>query len=284
MGAPAGRGLIVNKLCWWMVRKVTALLERNEREAVQGDLAELELSGAQALREAVGLFFRRQAAGWKDWRPWLAFFGIAGLVGPRLERIALSLGGLSVLQLQTWWKYDTYYKRGLSASEDLLCFGSFFLATIAWSLTSGCVFGSLSRRTIRTSGPLFLVIWLLIGPWRSLRFSDASNSLLAMGILVFDATLFLLPFWWGIRTASRTGGPRMRRALLWAAAVTLLTVMATWTSGWQQNALEAMSRGACCGIIGWQERILPIAIVSWPVAGLVALAASKQWREKNIAI
>lgn len=69
----------MTRICWWLVDVVSQLLEPNERDAVRGDLAESGETGGQALRGLLGLVVRRQAALWKDWRPWLA---LAGLVGP----------------------------------------------------------------------------------------------------------------------------------------------------------------------------------------------------------
>jgi hypothetical protein len=62
----------MNRICWWFVDLVARTLEADERDAVCGDLAESGESGGQALRDLLGLVLRRQAALWKDWRPWLA--------------------------------------------------------------------------------------------------------------------------------------------------------------------------------------------------------------------
>ena len=48
-----------------------ARLEPDERDAVQGDLAELGVTGMRALRDLLGLIVRRQALAWTDRRPWL---------------------------------------------------------------------------------------------------------------------------------------------------------------------------------------------------------------------
>ncbi|MBZ5521927.1 MAG: hypothetical protein LAP21_06770 [Acidobacteriia bacterium] len=113
----------MNRLCWRLVNRASRLLEPNEQDAVQGDFVELELSGPQALGEVLGLLVRRQAAPWKDWRPWLALFGIAGLVGVRLGRIALKLSGVIAFHLETWWKYGTYYKHGMTLADWSSCTG-----------------------------------------------------------------------------------------------------------------------------------------------------------------
>jgi hypothetical protein len=62
---------------WSLVDFVSQLLEPEEREAVQGDLMEAGEGDWQALRDVLGLVVRRQAGLWKNWRPWLAAFGLA---------------------------------------------------------------------------------------------------------------------------------------------------------------------------------------------------------------
>src|ERR1700677_5325752 len=56
---------------------VSHLLERDERDAVQGDLLESGENPWQSLLSVLGLVIRREAALWTNWRPWLAAFGIA---------------------------------------------------------------------------------------------------------------------------------------------------------------------------------------------------------------
>jgi hypothetical protein len=62
---------------WLLVDFVAQVLEPEEREAVQGDLMEAGEGDWQALRDVLGLVVRRQAGLWKNWRPWLAAFGLA---------------------------------------------------------------------------------------------------------------------------------------------------------------------------------------------------------------
>lgn len=66
---------------WWIVDRLSRMLEPSEREAVLGDLAESGETGARALRELLGLALRRQLNLWKDWRPWFALaVAIPGVV------------------------------------------------------------------------------------------------------------------------------------------------------------------------------------------------------------
>ncbi len=64
------------------------MLEPDEREAVRGDFAESGETSGQALRNVLGLVLRRQAALWKDWRPWLALVGLVAPLGVLLSLVA----------------------------------------------------------------------------------------------------------------------------------------------------------------------------------------------------
>ena len=61
----------------WLLKIAAALLGRDEREAVLGDLAETGAGAWRSLGEVLGLIARQQIALWNSWRPWLATFGVA---------------------------------------------------------------------------------------------------------------------------------------------------------------------------------------------------------------
>jgi hypothetical protein len=61
------------RLWWWCIDRLSGMLEPAEREAVRGDLAESGAAAPRALGEVLGLVIRRQAALWKDWRPWIVY-------------------------------------------------------------------------------------------------------------------------------------------------------------------------------------------------------------------
>ena len=62
----------------WSLAEIAArFLERDEREAVLGDLAEAGERSSEKLFAVLGLVVRRQVMLWKNWRPWLAGFGVA---------------------------------------------------------------------------------------------------------------------------------------------------------------------------------------------------------------
>src|SRR5262249_23944492 len=155
----------MNRLCWWLVGRVSQTLEPDERDAVLGDLAESGVTCAQALRDVLGLVLRRQAAIWKDWRPWLALVGLVAPLGALLGLVSRRLADGSAiyiwLYLNNWtWAYLTnaVVRRDLAHYSAVTFMGSLTLA--CWSWTSGFVLGSLTRRTVRVNGALFCLVSL----------------------------------------------------------------------------------------------------------------------------
>jgi hypothetical protein len=77
LGGESNREHRMISLNWSLLQVVVRLLEREEREAVLGDLLEAREDAWEALLGLLGLLLRRQALLWKNWRPWLAGFGVA---------------------------------------------------------------------------------------------------------------------------------------------------------------------------------------------------------------
>jgi hypothetical protein len=78
----------MTSMFWRLIDGFSHLLEPEERDVVLGDLAESGAAGAEALRDVLGLVFRRQAAIWINWRPWLALLEVAGPVGLLLTYVS----------------------------------------------------------------------------------------------------------------------------------------------------------------------------------------------------
>jgi len=201
-------------ISWSFVEVAARLLEGEEREVVLGDLREAGEGGLQGLLDVFGLAFRRHLVLWKDWRPWVASFGLA-LPG------SLLLMGFSVSVSQTYQRlfHPTILKAtGLAVGPGLtllLC-NVFLLA--AWSWTGGFVMGSISRRTVRVSAALsFLPCVFCLA-----RFRVESLSR-------FCLLLFMFPAVWGVRRGLQISQIRLRTALILAVAITLLT-SPTWSS------------------------------------------------------
>jgi hypothetical protein len=231
---------------WSLVKISAQLLEPNEREAVLGDLAETGESTWQGLSGIFGLVLRRQLVLWKNWRPWLASFGLA-LPG------SLLLMGFSLSISQTYQRLinSTIFKdTGLTLGPGIALLLCNVLLLAAWSWTGGFVMGSISRRTVRVSAVLSFIpcVFCLT------RFRVESISR-------FCLLLFLIPAAWGVRRGLEIAKIRLRSAIILAATVTVLT-MPTWSS-----------KGS------W----IPNWALSWPAWYLVATASTNHaTKERNL--
>lgn len=202
---------------WPLVEVAAQLLERDEREAVLGDLLEAGEGAWQGLLDVFGLVVRRQLLLWKNWQPWLAAFGLA-------LPASLFLMGVSVSVSLMYQRLIDH--RIFVEPEDffqLLCFG---LLLIGGSWTCGFVMGSLSRRTLWVSiaSSCFPCLFCL------LRFREPSLSPLCL-------FLFLLPAIWGVRQALRSVRINFALAVFLAIAITASTILSSgsrgvWTLNW----------------------------------------------------
>ena len=126
---------------WRLVDLASCLLERNEREAVLGDLIETRELPGPAVMGVLGLVLRRQADPWKSWRPWRPGFGVA------LPSSYLLMGA----SLSVAWSYMRLLCPEMLAQASLtkpsavlvLLWHAFLL--IGWSWTGGFVVGSVLR-------------------------------------------------------------------------------------------------------------------------------------------
>jgi hypothetical protein len=275
----------MNRTCEWLVKRISRALPPEEREAVQGDLAELGIGGGQALRELLGLVMRRQAAPWMDWRPWLSLFGLAGLVGVFLTRISFSLIRYSTYQLSFLRTYGTFFRNGLSASEEISVFTCQSLAVILWAWAAGFTLGSLSRRTVWINGAFFYLVSFSFWPVLRLRLPLARGAALDIAlILVLQAVLFFLPSILGLRQGIRQDRRPLRHTRWWAAAIVAMTLLVTWMTGWRQSGLRAWSGGSWPHhLVSWETRLLPFALANWPVLYLIASANKGRWQRQTVS-
>lgn len=214
---------------------VSHLLERDQRDAVLGDLLESGESPWQSLLAVLGLVIRREAALWTNWRPWLAAFGLA------LPGSFLLMGfSLSVSRAyQHLGDVTIWHAAGLSLGPGLALFLCNVLLLVAWSWTSGFVVGSVSRRTVWVSAGLSFAPCVFCLE----RFRVESLSRLCL-------LLFLPAALWGARRGLQIVQIKPGAAIALAMGVTALTVP-IWSNG-----------GA------W----IPNWVLSWPAWYLVATA------------
>ena len=202
---------------WSFVEAAARLLTRDEREAVLGDLVEADESAWQGLFGVLGLIFRREAAPWKSWRPWLAGFGVA------LPSSFLLMG----FSLSVSWSYLTLrcpellQKSSLTLGSGSLVLLCKALLLIGWSWTGGFVVGSVSRRTLWASTVLCYSPCLFCLS----RFRVESLSR-------FCLFLFLLPAIWGVHQGLRISQMKLSWAIALAITITVL-MLPDWSSGAQ---------------------------------------------------
>jgi hypothetical protein len=205
---------------WSLLEMAAHLLEQDEREAVLGDLAEVEESTWKGLLEVFGLFFRRQLVLWKDLRTWVAGLGLAFPCSYLLLHVSVSV----ICSYERLFQHKVFSHSAPTGHEGLLIFFSHIFLLLTWSWTSGFVIGCVSRRTIWASaflaacgcgywGICVMEIWDDAGP----------------RILWF---LFLFPAIWGIRHGLRIARLPLNFAFLLAFSMTGLSIYA-----WNHQAL-----------------------------------------------
>lgn len=230
----------MTNLGWALVDFVSQLLEPCEREAVKGDLIEGGESGWGASLGVLGLVIRRQAEAWKNWRPWLAAFGLA-LPGSFLlmgYSVSVSHG------YQEWIGPSVTRATGLTVAPGLTLLACNVVLLTGWAWTGGFVLGSLSRRTLWVSATLSFAPCLFCLE----RFRVESLSRLCL-------LLFLPPAIWGVLRGLRIVRIKLSSAMVLAVGLTLFTVPA-W-----------------CGKGAW----IPNWALSWPAWYLVATAQKPTW-------
>jgi hypothetical protein len=180
----------MNRLAFWLAAKLAGALEPHERDALRGDHAELGSSGAQALRDVLGLVIRRQLEPWKDWRPWLA--ASCG-VSPFLVYAYLNLHFARLFAPNSPARF--LYGDGPSYS-GLLFVGSILLLGGLGSWACGFVVSSFSQRARVVNLGLLLIAWLfaltltLLSPRFQLALEEQQGRLLiavAFHLIVFAA-------------------------------------------------------------------------------------------------
>jgi hypothetical protein len=202
---------------WLLMNFVSQLLERDEREAVLGDLAEAGESAWRGSLGVLGLAVRRQALEWKSWRPWLAGFVVAMPSSYLLVAVSASVTATFqrvVLHRTLGWHSPT----GNEGFLLLLCH-AFLL--IAWSWTVGFAVGAVSRRTV----------WISIALCAGLIFLCAHGFV--SGVLCeISLILFFVPAIWGMWQ-----GIRSAQIKLWAAVLLAMTITLLMIAAWSKAAL-----------------------------------------------
>jgi hypothetical protein len=290
----------MTRICWWLVDLVSRMLASDEREAVRGDFMESGESGGRALRDVLGLVVRRQAALWKDWRPWLAVVGLVIPLGMLLSIVSRDTAGVNATYI---WLYANNWDWALLkdvgfwyvfAGSVTLVFVT-CLTLVCWSWTAGFVLGSISRRIVPVCGVLFCLMLVggLLGVPRYLAYwlpydpSPDTHKPVALALyrlmlpLIVQAVLVAVPSLWGMRQAAEAGRfSPLLRSVLWTAAIGTLTMLLIQEPGfifflkayWLPRIWQ-----------GWHIRLIQ-PIVYWPVAYMVVNAIWRRWHGRTASI
>jgi hypothetical protein len=247
----------MNRPGYWLADKLALALEPHERDALQGDHAELGASGLQAAWDVGGLVVRRQLEPWTGWRPGCV---LVTLDWPFLLFVIMSLAigrGTAHFALM---KVDT------SSFPFGLVVAALLVTLCSWN----CSFtlALLSGRLSFVNQALFwMLACLFVGVWArsSLRRFEAGPTEIAFEILAF-VVVFAIPALTGLRTgraeispsglvrASRMTAPAAIIALLWAFYLFLgpgpkvvLFLAISWPGVWICGRyLRSLAPGAPC--------------------------------------
>ena len=141
----------------WLVRLSARALEREEAEAVIGDLAECGPLGWEALGNIVGLVVRRQLLIWTAWRPWFGLVAVVGVSGFFLSRMLARLTIEVYEQWNAWHRFGVHYNTGVTSFQDdaihMIC-----LAAAIFCCTA--VNASLLRHLMGRARWMIAVLWV----------------------------------------------------------------------------------------------------------------------------
>jgi hypothetical protein len=233
-------------LAWSLVERILQLLDREERDAVRGDLAESCDSAARALGSALRLVMHRQLVLWQGPRPWLVLCLFVMPLGVLFSFTSRSHAGLSSIYL--WLIVN-------NANLSLLRSGGFWYmvlqvlpALLLPSLSLGCVawmagvlLAGIARRSFWTNGALLCLVLLcanafaLPGPFSALAFDSnapvhASVFYRSVFPLLFQCLCILAPVFLGMQSGKLSP---LLRSLLWISIlVCAFSLMAGVSTFW----------------------------------------------------
>ena len=137
-------------------------LEKDEREAVFGDLLEAHESPSASVFQVLGLILRRQIIHWADWRPWIVLTTVAIPLGVVLSQTAREFARWSAVY--SWMlvnNTDATLLRNAGfwhgALEYSWTIGKFGIVLFCCSWACGRLIAQSSRQARLSVGMLFLI-------------------------------------------------------------------------------------------------------------------------------
>jgi len=228
----------MNRMEWWLLGALARLLEPHERGTVLGDIAESGESAAQALAGVTGLVIRRQAALWCGWQPWLTLLGLVVPLAMLLNINSHQTADGSAIPLWMYvnnWETSDLHNAGfrLLLAQNAAVILLRYLKLAAWSWTGGLVLGSLSRRTSRINGALFLLALasgvVLFGVPPRL---GVNQPVFSVGFYrdwfpaIVQFGLVIAPALWGVRRGIRISSNRPLPRIILATWMAVIFTMA----------------------------------------------------------
>ncbi|HYI96472.1 MAG TPA: hypothetical protein VEX68_23215 [Bryobacteraceae bacterium] len=228
----------MTQICWWLVDLVCRTFEPAERTAVRGDIAESGETATCALYDVAGLFVRRQAALWADWKLWLTFVGLVVPFGWILSGVATWVADGSAIPIwmyaNNWtWTYVTNQAFRLDLIHHSFTIAKQYLTLFCCSWTCGLMLGVLSRRAIPVIAAMFCLMLMVRGIFSARQLHGQGHE--AVFSLVFYSVIFplivltmlvLLPTLWGMRAGLALAHfPFHIQTIVWSSALLTLTAM-----------------------------------------------------------
>jgi len=243
---------MISRTCWVLALWLSSTLERAEREAVVGDLAESGESGGRALVNVFGLVMRRQAAGWKDSHFWVVLFI---LVIPFSFMLCAAVQGVAGLSAVYTWMYANnwdwallknfgfwYVLGGAVMQLSLEC-----LMVACWSWSAGFLLGSIrkplqpaTRGALLLLLPLFQIVnapqrwfhfWMVLSGAPPLPAVDTNPPVTAIAFyrvifpFIFLGIVVALPAIWGMRLPAMSAPGKLRLVVILGASVSVMTML-----------------------------------------------------------
>lgn len=298
-----GIGTAMTRICWRLAELVSQALQSEERDAVLGDFAESGESEGQALLGVLGLVVRRQAALWKDWRPWLVLVSLVIPLAWLLSLNSRSAASASAVYfwsyLNNWdWSLLKYIGFWYILRDSVVALLMQCVVLVCWSWSAGFLLGSVSRRIMPANGILFCLFSIVgqvlcVSPYlaygyrqfggRPLPDPHAPISALLFYREVFpvivQTVLVIVPVLW----AMRRGITDLRR--LPASVRVLLLAVASFTA----IVMTIREPGLGFFIDPYVQRAifhnLPRRmwqfLVYWPIAYLLISTLAHRWRKES---
>jgi hypothetical protein len=279
---------------WWLVDRVSRLLDEREREVVCGDIAECGSRPGRALREVLGLVIRRQAALWIDWQPWLAVLSAVIPIGLLLSHASRSWGVRTGVDVANYWVlWDFSYLAYPGWRNDVIRMavwtGACWVALIGWSWTCGFVVGHFSRRTLWLTVSMFaLVVFVgtlgtVTAAQRHWNPSLQYHLVFVVGPRLVRTFLVILPMVLGAYRGSKGSSLSLMPTLLGVLLMAGATVMVSQAF---ENSVFFPKDPGPDGYVVSEDDPRPwwplSVVVMWPAAYVLATTAWQRWQQRRV--